>query len=681
MSLTAPVFPSLSTSDYQSLAVTQTPSATRRGTLLFSAALALYALFLLALFAPGICMPDDNGYFAQASLIVRQHSTYFVPESNAQYIGMHWLVTPDGKYVSRYPAGLSVFIAAIYATLGWKAAVATNPLLALGALAGLFGFVRRLTAYTGHGALWGTLAAFLVGLNPTFISHTLAGDAHIGVACMLAWAMYALYRWHEEGKLVHAILAGVCIGIIPTIRYPDVVMYLGLGAFALYSVAQKGPKAFLQLLAMAGAAILALLPQLIRNQLVLGAFWRTGYALTNEQTGFGWNYFTNNFWLYIRTLASSGVGPMLALSLAGMAALLTHKRTRPTGLMLLGICLPMLLLYMAYYWSGGPGGGGGGGGGGRGGPGGPGGGGGGGGGGIQGAGIMRFLVPTFLAYSAAGVVALAMLVQQLPSAARIAIPVVLVVMQAMWALPDALPQSLRVKGQRANLAAVTSELERTIEPGSVVVASNGLLQHLDYVRDWKLADASLLRGGMGGRGGGPGGLFGTRFGFGGGGGGDQPSPMQAAKRTLQAQKYTGSTAARLEQFHSDVNKWAADKKVYLVGSESELQTYGQPNTDYQIIARVTLPSEGGLGMAGPGGGPGGGPNTMPLPPGGPDGMSGPGGPPDNLLAGPDGNPDGGFRRNSQRRTFGGGGGGGGGLMNAGSFDGASEVLIAEWVRK
>lgn len=671
MSLTASALSSISTSTYERLAPVSTASSTRKGTLLFSGVLLLYGLFLALLFAPAICMPDDNGYFAQASLMVREHSTWFVPESNAQYIGMHWLVTPEGKYVSRYPAGLSVFIAAIYATLGWKAAVATNPLLALGALAGLFAFVRRLTATTGggQGALWGTLAALVVGLNPTFISHALAGDAHIGVACMLAWAMYSLLRWHEEGTTLHAVLAGICIGVIPTIRYPDVVMYAGLGTFAVWSCLQRGKKAWLQMGVMAAAALLALMPQLVRNQMVLGAFWRTGYALTNEQTGFGWNYFTNNFWLYIRTLASSGVGPMLGASLLGMVALLTIRRTRGVGLMLLGICLPMLLLYMAYYWSGGPGGGGGarGPGGGPGGPGGPGGGGPGGGmgGGMGGAGIMRFLVPTFLAYSAAGVSAVALLVQQLPASARVAVPMVLLVMQGMWALPDALSQTMRVRGQRQNLAAVTSEMQRSIERGSVVVAGPGLLQHLDFVREWKLADGSLVRGGgMGGRFGGPGG------GGPGGGGPDggrqgQPSPMQAEKRTLQAQKYKGTTAERLDQFGSDLEKWAGESKIYVVGTETELRNYGKLGDDLRVVTRVTLPADGGLGM----GGPGGGPMIMPL---------GPGGPPPGM----DGPPQAGEPRFRERDRMGGGGGGGGGggLMNAGNFDGATEVLIAEWVK-
>lgn len=49
--------------------------------------------------------------------------------------------------------------------------------------------------------------------------------------------------------------------------------------------------------------------------------------------------------------------------------------------------------------------------------------------------------------------------------------------------------------QRGNLARVTAELEREAQAGSVVFGEPGLLQHLDYVREWKLADPTNYRGG------------------------------------------------------------------------------------------------------------------------------------------------------------------------------------------
>src|SRR5689334_15776976 len=81
-----------------------------------------YAVFMATRFVPALSEPDDNGYFAQGSLIAQTGRSWFVAESDAQYVGMHWLLTPDGKYVSRYPPGLAVVIAGVEKVFGWRGA-------------------------------------------------------------------------------------------------------------------------------------------------------------------------------------------------------------------------------------------------------------------------------------------------------------------------------------------------------------------------------------------------------------------------------------------------------------------------------------------------------------------------------------------------------------------------------
>src|SRR5207253_3276930 len=49
----------------------------------------IYAALLLRGFAPAISQPDDNGYFAQGSLLATTGRTWFVPQSDAQYVGAH----------------------------------------------------------------------------------------------------------------------------------------------------------------------------------------------------------------------------------------------------------------------------------------------------------------------------------------------------------------------------------------------------------------------------------------------------------------------------------------------------------------------------------------------------------------------------------------------------------------
>lgn len=614
---------------------------------LLAAVVATYAVFILTRFAPAIVMPDDNGYFAQASLLVRTGSSHFLPESDAQYIGMHWLVTPDGKYISRYPAGLSVLIAALYAPLGWRAGVLVNPVLAVLSVAGMYVLVRKLVGR--HGVPLAVGAAALLAVNPTFNHHALSGDAHMAVLCMLVWGMVMLLKWRDTGGSprgwVWAGLAGAVLGLIPVIRYPDAVMGLGPGVFAVWTAAtwwRAGQRSasVAGLAAMVSAAVVVMLPQLVRNQLVLGAFWRTGYALSNEQTGFGWEYFSNNWLLYLRTMQSDGAGLMFGLGLAGMATMVAVRptqaqgHTRAAGLMLAGTALPMLGLYMAYYWAG-----------------------------AGSAGIMRFLLPTFAAYIAAGMWLVGRATEQAPALARAAAPAVLVVTALLWGGADILGNTARTQQQRANLAAVTDEMERAVPAGAVVVAEPGLLQHLDYVRQWKLADPSIYRAGPMVRG------FGGRD-------PNAPSPMQPAKAALAREKYTGTMEQRRAKFAADVRDWAGGAGVFFVGTEQELRALGAAGGrgEFEIVARVGVtpppssppPSSlaaqrGGSarpGVLGPGG------------PGGPGGFAGPGGPGGPGGGGPGGGgPGGGGARP----------GGGGGIFAAGTFGGATEVVIARWV--
>src|SRR5262249_4565060 len=69
---------------------------------------AVFCAFVWAHFVPAIYEPDDNGYFAQGTLLSQTGKSYFFPQSDAQYIGMHWLLTSDGYYISRYPPGIAL---------------------------------------------------------------------------------------------------------------------------------------------------------------------------------------------------------------------------------------------------------------------------------------------------------------------------------------------------------------------------------------------------------------------------------------------------------------------------------------------------------------------------------------------------------------------------------------------
>jgi hypothetical protein len=88
------------------------------------------ALYVGRFYGPALATPDDNGYWAQGSLLATTGHTWFRTESDVQFVGMHWLVTEDGRYASRYPPGLAVLVAGFYVLLGYEASVLVNPLLA-----------------------------------------------------------------------------------------------------------------------------------------------------------------------------------------------------------------------------------------------------------------------------------------------------------------------------------------------------------------------------------------------------------------------------------------------------------------------------------------------------------------------------------------------------------------------
>jgi 4-amino-4-deoxy-L-arabinose transferase-like glycosyltransferase len=598
-------------------------------------------------FAPAISEPDDNGYFAQGTLLAQTGHTWFKPQSDAQYIGMHWLIAPGETFISRYPPGLAVIIAVVYKLFGYKATLWTNPALAILALVGMFFLSRRLVA-TG----WALAATVVLAANPQFVHHALSGDSHIGVTCFLVWGMYWLLRWSQEPGKWLALFAGLCFGVVPTIRYPDSVMALGIAAFLLWHVRSVQGVWKQYLWFVIGFAV-PILPLLIRNQLLLGAFWRTGYALTNEQTGFSWEYFKEHALGYVQTINSGGLGLLFGLGIVGITSMICIRKTRPLGVMFALCAVPMLLLYMAYYWA--PQ--------------------------MNSAMTMRFLLPTFPAYVLAGVWAMSVLLENAPRGARVAVPIVVLAMQMLWGTSDLIDETRRLHWQKDNLARVTDALEKHAQRGDVIVGSNQILQQLDFVREWKIADESLARGGgMRGRGG-PMGPDDDP---------DAPSPMQREKREEQSEKYTGTTMQKERKFAADVRRWADGHKIYLVGSEDEVMN-GSEIGQVQIVARLTLPERPGMlvenqrggfgGRRGAGrgmggrqmaGGPGAGGPGMGFGPNGRGGFGGAGG---GLGGGPGGGGLGGPGGGGPNGRFGGPGGGpGGGPM--GGLTG--EIVIAEW---
>ena len=549
--------------------------------------------------------PDANGYMVQARLLADEGRTSFATDSPVQYVGMHWLETETGTFHSRYPAGLPLIMAGAWKVGGLNAALLINPLLASATVLLVFFLARRVVDEP-----YALVAAVVVAVLPTSNQHALDADAHIAAAFFLVGGVLALLRFAASGGRGAAVLAGVMLGVIPSIRYPEAIVGVAIGAWLLWRIRpvwRVWP-------AVVGAA-LPLGALMAHNASAYGAFWRTGYALTNEQTGFGLGYFTSHVLPYLQALSGQGPTLMFAFGIAGLAAMVTDVRRRAEGVLFAGITVPLVLLYMAYYFGGG-------------GPGGAG-------------GNLRFLVPTFPFFAVAGIWLLARVADQLGRAGTAAVAAVVAV-QAVMGIGASAQVLTRAKASLGAAARARAVAEREIPAGSVVIVDRQLAESFDATGRWRLVEENLLAAGMGGGVGGPG--FGPPGGVAGRGGpggrgpglrpptgggargvevaDDAPSPQQRGKNRAQQERYAGlRPEERRSRLWADLATWSAGRPVYWFARSLEAVETALPGgSDYRSIAEVEAPT-----MLGPLGG-------------GPAGISGPGGPGRGPMAGSPGGP-------------------------------------------
>ncbi len=588
-----------------------------------------YFVFLVANYAPAISTPDANGYFAQGRHLAECGHTFFDTESLLQFIPPHWVSADRQRYYCKYPPGLPALAAAVRLVSGPDATMLINPVLATLTLLGVYAVCRR----WGGGA-WGVIAAALIATCPSVNQQALFAFAHTAVAFLLVWGIYFAARWEQSKRARWALAAGLLFGAIPTVRYPEALFIAAFGVFLLLNL-HRHRRASASLLAAIVGVGLPLGALLVRNQFAFGAFWRTGYAASNEQTGFGWDYFIQHAVPYLQEMQGAGAGLLIGVGLVGIAAMCAQRETWRRGVLAAGVVLPITLLYMAYYWG-------------------------------QGGGAMRFFVPVFFVFAIATAYALQLLARS-SRVAAIGASAALLLYMCAWGLPDSLHQLRRLGHTDAALALATNQVRKYVEPGSIVLADQLLQQQLDFVGGWRLADEALLtgRGPGGGPPGVPGGGRATRRPGAGAregqrdtrGDANQPNPVMNQARQERMRQFEGlDEDERRDALFAELKKWAAGKgKVYWIGPETALSRmqseFGQCGR-FKTVALFQLPARDddddfGLpgGMRGPGGAfggrrgaPGGGGGLGPpgvggfgapggdrFGPPGPGGMGGPGG--------------------------------------------------------
>lgn len=417
-----------------------------------------HLLFLIVHCPPSYPEPDANGYFAQARFLAENGRTYFKPESPLSYIGRHWLETADGRFYSRYPPGVGILTAIPYLFFDPKGGLYLTPILA-GLTVLLFFLLCRF-----HIGGWVALAAALVyAVHPVVNQQALNWGAHTAVTFFLVLGMILLEFWWRSPTVWKAALVGLIFGAIPSLRYAEIVFGIGMALFMLYSVALDRRGRWYDLLAaLAGFAVpIGLL--MWRNALAFGSPLLTGYGLTGEQqwgTGFSFAFFNSKWRDYVDLLMGPGMGLLCALSLAGLVALCARKRTRCLGILLLGIILPISIVYTAYYFGRGT------------------------------TDWLRFLLPTLPVF----LLAAFCFIDEYGSrpAARAGLVFLILAQIGLW-LPETIERTSRTARNLKAIATATGFVRENVPAGAVVIADRRLQENLMYYPDLKLVDAGFLR--------------------------------------------------------------------------------------------------------------------------------------------------------------------------------------------
>ncbi len=505
-------------------------------------------VFLMMYFEPAISTPDANSYFGQAKLIARNARTYFEPESIVQYIGFHWHQTRNNRYYAVHPPGFSAILAVVYKIFGPKASLLVNPAMASLSLLGLFLLCR---IWVGQG--WALLAMALMAFNPFANEHALFGDAHTPVVFLLIWALLLIARWTKTRSLWLALTAGLLLGTIATIRYVEILFCLAVGIFILLHF-RRDKLFWYSLIAFTIGVAIPVCALCIRNQTAFGAFWKTGYEYAldefNASATFGWIFLTNHYLPLLRMLMSEGCGLIFGLGVAGIAIMCTHSVMRKEGLLFAMLVVPVTLLYMSFFWR-------------------------------PDQQSMRYLLPTFYIYTIATV----WLIQLAAGDNRLSAwvsSIVLLLITILWGLQPSLRSMEHLRDQGAVLAKITSAVERSVEPGSILIANEAINQHLDFIGRWRLADGAIL---------------------------NLPEPLPpgilAVSRNIRPRrlprnndartKYSGLEDKELfDAFSQDVWQWAGNnRKVYWIASAQEVENFKQefPAQDKLItIDKIELPA-------------------------------------------------------------------------------------------
>ncbi|MEI6084184.1 MAG: hypothetical protein WCS70_07775 [Verrucomicrobiota bacterium] len=320
-------------------------TATRRWSILATAAgwlggtvaIVWFAVLLFQHHIDYVPEVDSQGYF----LMARSFSQFEWPrwpEDLGRFYGHVWVQVGDQQVMAKYPPGWPVFLALGYWVAGLAGALWVNPVLAVISAAAFFLLAWRL--FNSTVACIATTLWLFSPMVPAYLNYPLSHTADVTLV-LLAFLFTVV--WAQTGRGWTAVAAGLCAGFLPAIRPVNVLLWPALVAL-VWATAERRPGR-VRLFLIAWAVPVTLLAAY--NWFSFGAPWRTGYALTGEQTGFDWRLLGERG-RSLATTAQTFLEPRWWwLILAGVAV--SWRRWKLATAFALWI-VPFVLTYGSYYF-------------------------------------------------------------------------------------------------------------------------------------------------------------------------------------------------------------------------------------------------------------------------------------------------------------------------------------------
>ena len=427
--------------------------STLRVTIAIVAVMIFHALLVGGHYVPAFASADQNGYLLLARRFAETGDAAQYTSDPFEFVSGNSVQVSPGVYYGKYPSGYPLLCVVAYWLGGQAAMFLVNPILATLTVLGVFFLGRAM-----FGDLAGIAASILLATNAVFDTQAITASSHAAAICFATWSMYFLWRWSRLGGWGSAILAGGLSAYAVSIRYTEGLLALPVLAMIAWRLWQQEPRArgrvVQEAVAMTAAALVAIAPLLAHQWIAYGSPFSSGYALCKESTGFGWEWFEENWWTMLSRMESGGLALVFPVGLAGLAAL---AQRQPRMALILGSWLvPGLLIYTAYCWA--PKG--------------------------EGMGYVRFFVSLFPPLI---VGALALLQSAVPSPhARTAVVGLFTLLVSTTGLHYTIPQMERCAEAFTASKAAVEAVRRTLPPDAAIFASGEILDCIEFYGSYRL---------------------------------------------------------------------------------------------------------------------------------------------------------------------------------------------------